>query len=314
MPSITQLQYIVAVDSHRHFGRAAKDCHVSQPSLSAQIQKVEEELSFVIFDRSKNPILTTAQGERLIKQAKIVLKEHKRIFEIETDGSEPSGSFQLGVIPTLIPYVVPMFIESFSRKYPKVNLSISELKTEDIISSLYEDEIDGAILVTPLYDDKIIELSLFFEPFYAFVAKDHPLYRKKRVKDGELNPDSIWLLDEGHCFRDQVIRVCSMRKEKKIMKNINFRSGSLETLMNMVRKGHGYTLIPHLATLDLSEQEKQKNLKSFVKPVPTREVSLVHSRSFLKEKIIEALESEVILNLPPEIQSLKKGNISVIDI
>ncbi len=314
VPGSRDGSYIVSVDRLRHFGRAAKECHVSQPSLSAQIQKAEDELNTVIFDRSKNPISTTMIGEAIVKQAKIALREHRRIFELATDEKVVSGRFKLGVIPTLIPYIIPLFIKEFSQKYPKVNLDITELKTEEIIAALYDDELDAGLLVTPLYDHKIIERSLFFEPFYAFVADNHPLSAKKSIRDSELSPNSIWLLDEGHCFRDQVIRVCSMRKEKKMMKNINFKSGSLETLMNLVRKGHGYTLLPHLATLGLSSKEKQQRLKTFIKPAPTREVSLVHSRSFLKAPIIEAIEEVVLESIPSDLKSLKKGNIEVIDI
>lgn len=314
MPTITQLEYILAVHRTKHFGRAAKECHVSQPSMSAQIQKVEDELDLVIFDRSKKPILTTSVGQKFIDQAKIILKEHKKILDIKKNEKDISGHFHLAVIPTLAAYTIPLFIQSFSKKYPQVNLKISEYKTEDIISALYDDSIDAGLLVTPLQDNKIIERSLFFEPFYLFVSDQHPLYKKKAIKDSELDTETIWLLEEGHCFRDQVLKVCSQRKNKKILDNITFSSGNLETLINLVRNSQGYTLLPDLATQHLSPKERKNNLKSFKNPIPTREVSIVHSRSFLKENIISALEAEIILQLPQHLKSFKKNKISVIDI
>jgi len=313
MPSLTQLKYIISVHHHKHFGRAAKECAVSQPSLSAQIQKAEEELDLVIFDRSKKPILTTQKGYEIIQQAKIVLSEHQKIFDLSLD-KELSGNFNLAVIPTLSPYLIPLFIESFSKKYPKVQLNISEYKTSDIIEALDKDEIDAALLVTPLYNDKIIERVLFYEPFYIYSSIDHPLNKRKRVKESDLDSESIWLLSEGHCLRDQVIKVCSYGLKSPVLDNIRFESGSLDTLINLIKNGRGYTLLPHLSTINLSKQECSNHLRSFQKPAPTREVSLVYSRSFLKENIIQSLEDEILDNIPNELISLKKNSVQVIDI
>lgn len=314
MPSITQLQYILAVGRTGHFGRAAEECHVSQPSLSAQVQKAEEELGVIIFDRSKKPVMVTEQGKKVLEQSRRVLHEYKNIFTINQEGNELQGDFQLGVIPTLSPYIVPLFIERFSEKYPKVSLTINEYKTKDIIRKLYDDELDGGLLVTPLYDDRLIERSLFFEPFYLFCSEGHEFCNRKFVKDTDLDANSIWLLDEGHCFRDQVIRVCAMKDRKQVLPNVNFASGNLETLINLIRRGRGYTLLPHLATLHLAKKERRDLLKRFARPVPTREVSLVHSRSFLKEAIIEGLVSEIVAGLPEELHSLKRNQLSVVDI
>lgn len=314
MPTITQLEYILAVHRTKHFGRAAKECFVSQPSMSAQIQKVEDEIGIIIFDRSKKPILTTDVGEKFVEQAKIILREHKKIFDISKDEEEISGNFHLAVIPTLAAYVIPLFIQSFSKKYPKVDLKISEFKTEDIISSLYDDQIDGGLLVTPLYDEKIMEKVIFYEPFYVFTSKNHPFYQRKSIKDNELDVENIWLLEEGHCFRDQVLRICSLREKKKKLDNVTFNSGNLETLINLVRNENGYTLLPDLATKYLTNYEKKSQLKNFKKPIPTREVSIVYSRSFLKEPIIKALHQEIQINLPEHLKSLKKKSFEVVDI
>ncbi|MEM7646494.1 MAG: hydrogen peroxide-inducible genes activator [Pseudomonadota bacterium] len=311
---MTQLEYLLAVNDTKNFSRAAKDCNVSQPSLSAQIQKAEEELGIIIFDRSKKPIITTQKGLQVINQAKNVLKEYRKIFDIKNDTGILRGEFHLGVIPSLASSIIPLFIESFSKKYPQVKLRISEYKTEDMIIALYDDALDGGILVTPLRDDKIIERTLFYEKFFVFASKDHELAKKKTVSDQDLDTRSVWLLEEGHCFRDQVIRVCSLNKRNHVLENVNFASGSLETLINLIRRGRGYTLLPELSTSSLSEDEKANHLRKFKKPVPTREVSLVHSRSFLKQEIIDAIQEEILKNLPANVKSLKKNSFEVIDI
>ncbi|TNE97882.1 MAG: hydrogen peroxide-inducible genes activator [Deltaproteobacteria bacterium] len=314
MATLTQLEYIIAVDENKNFSRAAKELNISQPSLSAQIQKVENELDIIIFDRSQKPILTTNKGLDVIRQAKIILREHKKLFDIKNDSGELTGNFHLAVIPSLASYVLPLFVESFSVKYPKVKLKISEYKTEDMVNALYDDHVDGGLLVTPLYDDKIVERVLFYERFFVFTSSDHDLAKKKIIKESDLDANSVWLLEEGHCFRDQVIKVCSLNRKHNVHDNINFESGNLETLINLIRRGKGYTLLPELATMNLPEHELQNNVKKFHKPVPTREVSLVHSRSFLKQDILDALEQEIIANLPKNIKSLKRDSIEVIDI
>lgn len=313
MPSITQLEYLLAVHRHKHFGRAAAECHVSQPSLSAQVQKVEDELGIVIFDRSKKPILTTDKGLKIIEQAKEVLRQHQSIYLIATDEGQLRGSFHLGIIPTLAAYVLPLFVESFSRKYPEIQLKISEYKTQDIVRALQDDELDAGLLVTPLYNETLVERVLFYEDFYLFVSEGHPLHKRKFVNENDLDERSIWLLEEGHCFRDQVLKVCSLRADKPVLPNVQFESGNLETLMNLIRGGRGYTLLPHLATQNLHKKEKLTQLKRFNKPVPSREVSLVTSRSFMKAEVVEALEAEIISSLPPELRSLKKDQKQVVD-
>jgi len=314
MPSLTQLEYILSLSRTKHFGRAAQECHVSQPSLSAQIQKAEDELGIVIFDRSKQPIMITEKGQRVIEQSRHLLREYAKLLEIRNDKNIVAGDFRLGIIPTLSSYVLPLFVESFSKKYPEVNLSISEYKTEELVRALHDDSLDAALIVTPLYDERLHEHSLFYEPFYLFVSNEHELAKKKYVNEADLDASTVWLLDEGHCFRDQVLKICLSKKKPSLLHNVHFASGNLETLINLVRRGRGYTLLPHLATFNLSKTEKEKNLKQFHKPVPTREVSLVTSRSLIKKEIVDALSQEIINNLPVELKSIKKNQIDVIDI
>lgn len=195
-----------------------------------------------------------------------------------------------------------------------MTMEISELKTEDIIKAIYDEKIDAALLVTPLYDDNIKERILFYERFCVFLAAGHRLTENKFINQSDLDPNEIWLLEEGHCFRDQVIKVCSLKKRPNVLKNINFSSGSMETLINLIRKGHGYTMLPELAADNLSKKEQSINLKYFAEPIPTREVSLIHSKRFIKKKVIEALEIEIKSCLPKGYSNKKSKRIEVIDI
>ncbi len=312
--TITQLEYVLAVDRYRHFGKAAKACNVTQPTLSMQLQKAEEELGVILFDRSKNPILPTDEGSQIIVQARSVLREYKKIFNIiDAAKNEVRGEFRLAVIPTLAPYVIPLFAGQFVQKYPDVNLTIEEFKTEEIIELLGRDEIDAGLLVTPIQGESFIERVLFHEPFSVFASKDHPLLSKAKIKDKDLNTSDVWLLNEGHCFRQQMLNLCKISRDQGQHDNLKFESGNLETLKNMVLSSSGYTLLPHLAVLNLSKEEL-KHVREFQNPIPTREVSLVHNRIFLKEKIIGALEEAIVNSLPDSLASLKKKNIEVISI
>lgn len=312
--TITQLEYILAVEKFRHFGKAAKACNVTQPTLSMQLQKAEEELGVVVFDRSKNPIMTTDEGAKIIAQARLVIREYRKIFSIiDASKDEVRGDFKLGVIPTLAPYVIPLFAGDFVNKYPNVNLIIEEFKTEEIIELLNVDDLDAGLLVTPLVGETFIERVLFHEPFSVFASTDHPLLKKQKIKDKDLDTSDVWLLNEGHCFRQQVLNLCKLSKDTGIHDNLKFESGNLETLKNMVLHSNGYTLLPELAVLNLSTEDKT-HVRQFVNPMPTREVSLVHNRIFLKERIITALEESIIEHLPESLVSLKKKNIEIISI
>jgi LysR family hydrogen peroxide-inducible transcriptional activator len=280
-----------------------------------QLQKLELELDLVIFDRSKNPIVPTLEGEAIIKQAKVVIREHARISDIiRSRKGSVSGEFKLGVIPTLAPYVLPLFVPKFASKYPDVNLIIEEYKTEDIVRLLEDDELDAGLLVTPLHDDSLIERVIFYEPFYLFAGPSHEILGKKKVKQEDLAFDELWMLNKGNCFRDQVLNICSESSSEKARDEaIRFESGNFETLKNMVLAGSGYTILPHLAVKQLSAQRK-KLVREFATPVPTREISLVHGRSFQKERIIEALEQQIVASVPKELKCLKRGSLDVIEI
>lgn len=309
--TLQQLEYVLAVEKHRHFKKAAESCHVTQPTLSMQLQKLEEELDIMLFDRSKAPVLVTNEGESFIEQARIVHREYLRLLDVaNAKDSEVSGSFHLGVIPTLTPYIIPLFVESFQNDFPGVDLKIEEMKTEDIVAALAKDEIDGGLLVTPLQEDSLIERVLYYENFRLFLNPEHSLLKKKKVKESDLDPSEVWLLNEGHCFRNQVLKLCGLKKNQR---QSLFESGNIETLRNMVMKTSGYTVIPEMSLEGLPANQK-KLTREFSKPIPTREVSLVYGRSFYKEKIIDALEESIISHLPKSVSSHKNKELQVVDI
>ena len=311
--TLTQLEYILAVDKLKHFGKAAESCFVTQPTLSMQIQKLEDELQVTIFDRSKTPIQTTVEGRQIVDQASVIIKEQKRLFSIIDESNEElRGEFKLAVIPTLTPFLIPLFIQNFVKKYPKVNLKLEEATTEDIIEMLKKDEIDAALLATPLNEGFIEERVLYYEPFYLFVHQKHPLAKKTKIKEDELDINDIWLLNKGNCFREQVLNICAQKHGGSRLENINFESGNFETLKNMVLKGFGYTILPHLAVQDLSAAHK-KLVRPFKAPVPTREISLVMHKDCLKKKIVDALEEEIIGDIPDDLRGIKKKDLQVVE-
>lgn len=309
----TQLEYIISVNKHRHFQKAANSCHVTQPTLSMQIAKLEEELNLIIFDRSKSPLVPTMAGIEIIKQAKLAILEYKKIFtlaNLKRDAVE--GEFKLAVIPTISPYLIPIFLNEFTKKYPDINLTILERSTCDIITMLQNDEIDAAIYATPTKEKNFIERVLYYEPFRIILSPNHSLLSKKSIKQSDLHGSDLWLLNEGHCFRNQTLKICHKSHSTHCgPKNIEFESGSIETLKNLVLKGHGHTLLPYLATLDLPQNQKDL-IRPFVLPEPSREISLVHSRNFLKEGIIDALQNFILDQIPKELKSLKNRKIEII--
>lgn len=307
MPTLTQIDYIVAVEKMRHFGKAAKACHISQPTLSMQIQKVEEEIGFPLFDRMHKPILPTEKGRRFIEQAKILAHEHQKLIEIsKRDENEISGEFRLGIIPTLTAYVIPLFIETFSKRYPRVQLAVDELKTDSIIEALHEDKLDAAIAATPLHEEGLKEKPLFYEPFQLYLSPHHPLLTKKKISQEDLDGGSMWLLQDGHCFRNQMIRFCSLKKTEGVFKNIHFEGGSLETLKQLVKSSRGYTLIPWLLGNQLSKEEKENHVREFLPPVPAREVSLLYRRGQWKLDILQALEKTLLEKVPVSLRGPQK--------
>jgi len=307
--TLVQLDYIIALDNYRHFAIAAEKCFVTQPTLSMQIQKLEDILGVTIFDRSKHPIEPTPIGKKIVQQARVIISEAKKVNEIiELEKNEIKGDVRIGVIPTLAPYLVPLFVSTFVEKYPDINLQITEKMTDDLLSSLNRDEIDLGIMVTPLKESDIVEVPLFYEEFLAYTSYRHEMYASSSVDANSLGTDGLWILNEGHCFRDQALKICKAKKAERYNNRVLYESGSLEALKRIVDKRGGYTLLPELFTFDLSQDEKNK-LRRFNDPVPTREVGIVIKKSFAKQKLIKALKSEILNTLPPIMVSRKNTNV-----
>jgi len=290
--TITQLSYVLAIAEHQNFTKAAKACFVTQPTLSMQIQKLEEELAVQIFDRSKKPIELTEVGKKIVSQAKNIVNESERIQDIiDQDKGFIGGEYKLGIIPTVMPTLLPMFLKTFITKYPKVQLKILELTTPQIIKQLNEGHIDAAIAVTPLVEENIVERPLFYEPFIAYVPHNHRLHSKTKIERTDLDINDILLLEDGHCFRDGIINLCSASKNNHF-KKFQLESGSFETLIKLANENLGMTLLPYLHSKELSAKNSE-NLKHFTDPKPAREVSLLYPKNELKIQITTALKNTI---------------------
>lgn len=290
--TITQLKYVLAVAEHKNFTLAAEKCFVTQPTLSMQIQKIEEELNVQIFDRTKKPIQLTEIGMKIVSQAKNIVNEADRIQDIvDQQKGFIGGEFRLGIIPTVMPTLLPMFLNNFIKKYPKIKLVIEELNTKDIIEKLKNGHLDAAIAATPLEEEKLKEIVLYYEPFVAYIPENHPVYLKKEIEIDDLNLDEILLLQDGHCFKDSILNLCKAINNKE-KNNFQLESGSFETLIKLADEGLGTTLLPYLHTLDLNEKNQSK-LKHFTEPKPAREVSLIFPKNELKIHIIDALRDTI---------------------
>lgn len=307
--TFVQLEYIIAVDTWRHFATAAEHCFVTQPTLSMQIQKLEEELDIKLFDRSKQPVVPTETGMEIIEQARRILAERNTLQEmVQQKKGILTGELRIGIIPTLAPYLLPLFIQPFTRKYPAVKLIINEMMTELIISRLREGKIDAGILVTPLQESGIKEFVLFYEEMMAYVSRNNAVYEKSYILPQDIDPNKLWLLEEGHCFRSQIVNLCELRKSSKEGSHFDYEAGSIETLRRMVELNDGITIIPELATLDMPARQTQL-IRHFRKPVPMREVSLVVHRNLVKKRLIDVLRQEILATIPEKIRKNKTHNV-----
>ncbi len=290
--TITQFRYVLAVAEYKNFTKAAEKTFVTQPTLSMQIQKLEDELNIQIFDRTKKPIELTEIGVKLVQQAKNIVNESERIHDIiDQQKGFIGGEFKLGIIPTVMPTLLPMFLKHFIKKNPKVKLKIQELTTEAIIENLLDGHLDAAIAATPLEHPKIKERVLYYEPFVGYISTDHKLRSKKKIEVADLDIDNLLLLEDGHCFRDGIINLCKTQRSYD-EDHFQLASGSFETLIKLANEGLGMTLLPYLNTLDIKDEEK-RNLRFFEEPSPAREVSLIFNKSELKSQIIEALHESI---------------------
>jgi LysR family hydrogen peroxide-inducible transcriptional activator len=300
--TLQQLEYLIALDDHRHFVKAADSCFVTQPTLTMQLKKLEDEIGLQLFDRQKKPLRPTEAGEQIIRKARQILGEVvdlKAFVSHETEDFD--GEFTLAVIPTLAPYILPLFLPSFIKDFPKTKLVIQEMQTAQILEALQKGNLDMGLLVTPLEEKHIREIPLFHESFYLYLPKNHILQKEGKIDPKALDTEAMLFLEEGHCFREQALSICS-RRGKKNVPTFEYRSGSIETLMSLVREDLGYTLVPELS---IFHNKKDEHIKEFIEPVPVREVSLAVHKSFSKEALIEAIRNSILKNLHKVFDNVK---------
>jgi LysR family hydrogen peroxide-inducible transcriptional activator len=303
--NLQQLSYLVALDTHGQFGLAADNCFVTQPALSVQVQKLEEELGVLLFDRTKKGAVPTAVGVKVIAQARLVLREAQLLRElVQVEKGEVVGELRLGVIPTLAPYLVPRFLVGLTEAYPALRIHIQELRSEEIMQQLKDHRLDVGLLVTPLDDRQLRELPLLDEPFLLYASATHSLATKATVTPDDLKAPGLWLMQQGHCFRHQVLNLCRTGTNADV--TVTYESGSIETLKELVRRNHGYTLVPELAVLD--ELETNPLIKQFAAPAPVREVSLVVHHGFVRTQLLTALRDLILASVPARLHAGQVGD------
>ena len=307
--TFVQLEYLVAVDTYRHFAQAAEHCFVTQPTLSMQLKKLEDELGVLLFDRSKQPVIPTEAGIEIIAQAKKILAEKSLIADIvHSRKGMIAGELKLGIIPTLAPFLLPLFIHQFIRKYKNVKLVVTELTTGNIITRLKDGRLDAGILVTPLQEAGISEHVLFYEEMMVYASPQNDMYGKKYVLAKDIDPNKLWLLEEGHCFRSQIMNLCELQKESKSIHRFEYEAGSIDTLRRMVDISDGITIIPEIATISFTKKQEQC-LRHFKSPIPMREVSLAVHRDFVKKRLVDILTKEILNGVPQKIKQNKSKRV-----
>ncbi len=310
--TLTQLEYLVAIEKFGSFSEAAENCFVTQPTLSMQVQKLEEELGVIIFRRDKQPIEPTDIGKKVLEQAKQILKEKEKLHIIlQIERGEFVGSLRVAIIPTISSYLLPMFLGNFTKRYPDVELIIDEVTTDEVINGLKKSHFDIGIIALRSNNENFLTDTLYYEPFVAFLPPEHKLMKKKKISQEDLDVSDFLLLKEGHCLRDQTLAVCKSNENEWINKSskVIFESGNLETLIKLVEQRFGMTLLPYLALQYIKDKKKLNLIKEFTSPVPKREVGLIYTNTFIKKHLSEALKSEILKVIPEELKKNKNGLI-----
>lgn len=311
--TLVQLEYLLAIYRHKSFSKAAEKCFVTQPTLSMQIQNLESEIETKLFDRSKKPIQPTDAGLKIIEQAENILAEVEKLKELHRNLlGDVSGELRMGIIPTISPYLLPLFVSGFTEKYPAIKLKMEEMITEDVIEAIKSDELDIGIVATPLNEKGIFEIPVFSEVMLVYASPKSPIYNSKELSPEELDMAEIWLLNEGHCFRSQILNVCKLYEEKNEDPSFTFESGSIDTLIRMVDVHGGFTLVPELI-LPYLRKDQLKNIRKFKEPMPARQVSIITRRLSLKEKQIDVLKEEIAKGVKKHLDEKVKLKLIALD-
>lgn len=300
--TLQQLEYIVAVYRTRHFVKAAEACGVTQPTLSAMIQKLETELDVKLFERSSQQVMPTAIGKVVVEQAWKVLNRARKLKDIVAEQKKSlMGTFRLGILPTIAPYLLPRFFPSLMRENPSLDIRVVEMKTAEIRRAIDRGEIDAAVMVDTGDLDDYALTTLFYEQFLAYVSPSDQLSAKKSIKTSDLSNEFLWLLDEGHCFRDQLVKFCQLKAAKTSQSAYSL--GSIETFMRIVENGQGVTFIPELASMQLTSTQKAL-VRPFAIPIPTREVVMATSKSFVRQSLIDMIAGQIRKSVPEKMLKL----------
>lgn len=303
--NLQQLEYILAVDNFRHFAKAAEYCNVTQPTLSAMIQKLEDELDAKLFDRNVQPVQPTEVGKKVIEQAKIALHQTSLIKEIVKEEEHSlNGTFRIAVLPTIAPYLLPRFFPQLMEKYPELDIRVIEMKTRNCIAALLAGGIEAAIIASPADDKSLNSTPLYYEQFFGYVSRKEGIFKNDLIRSADVNGERLWLLDEGHCFRDQLMRFCQLESVKNCQ--LTYKLGSMETFMRMVESGKGVTFIPELAVLQLSDEQKEL-VRPFAIPKPVRQIYIITRRDFVRHAVLSMLVDSIKKSVPKEMLTLQGG-------
>lgn len=308
--TLQQLEYMLAVDRYRHFGKAADACNVTQPTLSAMIAKLEEELNTKLFDRNRQPICPTPVGEKVIAQAKEVLQQADSIQDIVKEEKHSlTGTFRVGILPTIAPYLLPRFFPQLMKKYPGLDIRMREMKTYEIKEALTHGDIDAGILADIEGLEAYSQTTLFYEKYVGYVSREDAIFQKEVIRTSDVaNSKDLWLLDEGHCFRDQMVRFCQMKSAQS--SQLAYNLGSMETFMRMVESGKGITFIPELAALQLGDSHRDL-VRPFAIPIPTRHLVLITDKHFIRKTLLEMIVQEIQASVPKQMLKLAPGQTLV---
>lgn len=307
--NLQQLEYISALNKLRHFGKAADYCKVTQPTLSTMIQKLEDELGVKLFERSRQHVTPTSIGLKVISQAEEVLRQSTLISDIINDEKdELKGHVNISILPTIAPYLLPRVLPELSKRLPNLKITFTELITSESITALLNNNIDMAIIASSMEHNSVKETKLYYEEFMGYVSENEELYTKDAIRSSEVDCRNLWILDEGHCFRDQLVRFCSLRKQ--VDRQFIYSRGSLETFIHMVDMGSGITFVPELFAIEASECQK-KHVRPFMIPRPTRAITMCVKKDYIRESICREIIDIIQKSVPKEMLSLRVGQSEV---
>ncbi len=305
--TINQIKYVLAIHKTGSFSEAADTCFVTQSTLSTMVKKLENALDIELFDRKKKPIALTPAGEKLIAQFKVVFNETENLTElVQETKKEFTGSLNIGVIPTLAPFLLPLFLDSLVKEFPEIDFSVFEITTDKIIERIKLREIDVGILSLPILEKEIQNIPLFHEEFMVFDSRKK-ISKAKRYRVEDIDIDRLWLLEESHCLTNQIEKICLLKKKRKVKNNLILKSSSLLTILNLIQKSNGVTLIPKLA----AEQniDLKKNIFPLQSPVPVREVGLIIHENYNKKRILDILKNTIQKSVAPVLGKSKKVKV-----